>query len=797
MSDYSLTLSSIMERSRIGSSNRKGWKLIHRAVSKNYFPHVKKLCQSLPEEIEAVTTLEGYTPLLVAAYTGAVESFIVLLQAGATDSVISHYNETAVQLAAAHGHSRLLIRMVDTPPFSPARVLQEVCAYLNDRLPLKSGKLVTMLIALAELFNYMQQLTYNSLTEDDYTSTIVVNTIETVLRRVIHEKNVSQATVVCKVIKAITPLLLDQLIDSKILPNILSMVALISNTGVSFHVLTVVSQVVHHAANINDVLMVIGGPLMLINVLKLHVTKETQLIVMECIAHTGRIKEIAESLAKPKILKIFVEMLSTVTDNEVIVSVTDALRALIDGNTTTRDILIRLGVVDEILKALQLHNKFTMEPLMKLLKSLNTGDGVIVKILQKHPEAIPMFMYFAEHSININLQKVSFEILWSIAADNETERRSLATALGPECIVSLLDTGNRDIECLAVQALLPLTKPFHCLQQTIIDVGGIVSLVNTIRINEDEDVRIFALRGLENLSYSLANRPNHIAQRILENIDGVNLLARIASKNYRCSVHAICTLSSFSIKSKTIRNTLLQCNPKLIQDYMLAHKQSDGIPSGTKSRTLCNLAYGCISTQSQMISYGGMLLKSFINQMSVNSHYQNVDSAFQILVLARVFTDSKQSETTLFALKFLIRILRISLADDNTELQIHTTARISSVLTMRAGLMNTLVSLNIVSYAIVMLLGKKQSPRRVAGATLCLLTSSPHAAREILKQCRVNLKLSSRIFMYSCGQKPSMIFIENWRLFCKANSLYNTRYAGRNNTSKWLVIIIVVIYCCC
>ena len=758
-----------MEQLRL--TNRNGWKLIHHTVSKNYFPRVKNICTTHPAELETRSIPEGFTPLLVAASTGALESFNVLLQAGANDSAVSFKGETVVQLAASAGQSQLLMKAMTGQPFTPERVLHELSVHLqNNRVSLNPEHFTNTLTTLAAVLNHLATMPEQCKESEFIVNNRLIETIEVTIKRLlIQGRMILPAIAVCKVIEGITlRVTADKVTDSKILPYLLNMIDVMNNDSVTLHVLTAISQVVYHSSNIDLVLAVIGGPRALVDALEIHTSKELQLVLMDCIAYSSKSKKMSECLVNPDIMKKLVNIFSTGNDSKVYVSTVNALLSLVGNDAGARECLIQIGAVEVILKSLKPIDTLATEPTMKLIRRLCTGDGLVQKIVQKHPKTISIFMNYTKHSMSINIQQMTFEILWSIAAENLAEKRALATALGAECLLSLVELGDREVQVLAVQALLPLTQPFHCLQNKVIEAGAIISLVKTIRNTEEDTTRVCCLRALENLSYQLPNKPNYLAQQVLQDVDGIQLLLRISGRNCYCSEHALCTLASFSLKNKSIRTTLLCSKLQVLQEVLRPHQRTDFAPSETKSRTLCNLAYGCMEMQSQIISHGGMLLSSFINQMSMaDSDFQKVDIAFQVAVLARMFTDSKQSEATLFALKFLVKAVQMSLAEVDVELQMHTTARISGLLLMRAGITDAMVSLHIIPLVIQMLSGTTKGPKSVAAITLCLLTTSPHGSREILKHCRRNPKLSTTMRRYSCGQQPSRYFTENWRVFLR------------------------------
>ena len=769
-------LRKLMEQARLAasSSSRRGWPLIHRSAFKNYFPRVKKLCQSNPDEIETRTSdSEGYTPLHVAALSGSVECFDVLLKAGADDMARSYEGETAIQIAAASGQAHLLLAVMNTNPFTSQRVVEEISENIRTkRMPL--DRVTNSLNALESVITV---LTKQEKYAKDQMGWIMVNTMEIVLERITQERALPTVDPACKVLEVMTPVLAKEILQSKILPTILSLIEMVNDQTATYQALRVVTQVIHHLPDTEEVMRVLGGPLAIFKIVQLHTSKELIVLVMNCITSCGRKSKISRTLAKPSAMRFFVDSVSEAEDTTVLASTTNALLSLVDGCFEARECLLHLGIVEKIVESLKPVNKSDIEPTIRLLGRLCTGDGRVEEILKKYPKAISSFMHFTEHSMSIELQQAAFELLWLIAGDSSIERRALASQLGPECLLSLTELGNNKTQIMAIQVLTPLTQPFHNMQNIVIEAGGVISLVKTIRNNERDDIRVLALQALENLSCRLANKPNYNAQDIFQSVDGVQLLRRLASKNSQCSEYALCSLSAYSVKNRTIRKALIDNYPNILQELLKQFQQHQKVPSQTYSRTLCNLAYGCLDMQSQINSLGGLMIKTFLNQMSVGTQYQRVDNAFQIAVLARIFTDSKQTDSTQFALQYLVQTLKESSATGDSELQMHTTARLSSLIKLRAGIADGLVSLKVVPIVVDMLAGKKEGPRRVAAVTLCLLTTSPHATREILRCYRLNPKLSTRMRQYCHDERPSPYFIESWRSFCKTNSVHTTRYA--------------------
>lgn len=773
-----------MEQLRLASRyKKKGWKLIHYTVSKDYFPRIRKLCQTHPEEMESRTIPEGYTPLLMAAATGAVKSFLVLVQTGANDSARSSQGETAVQLAASSCHSDLLIEIMYVEPYTKERVIVEICDHLLKNISIEH--VTNSLVALVAVMNHVSTIEHDC-------EGILIKTSEKIMERMVREKAIVPAARICEVIEIITPSAVDKVVNSRILLSLMSMKDAIDESSVTLHALQVLSKIVYHSPNIDAVLEIIGGPRAMVRALETHqAVPELQLVLMECIAHSGKSKKMAESLSKPELLNIIVTTLSNTADRRVLVSTAKALLSLTRDCNGLRECFIQTGGISVIMNVLKHSSIDTgIESVLILLKSLCNGDGVVERIVQSHPNAPSAFVRYTVNSADIKLRHTAFEIMWCIAVKNDSERVTLAMTLGPVCLLALIELGNTTTQFLALRALVPLTQPFHHLQPTVIDSGAILSLISIIRSNGDTEMRISCLKILENLSCGLANKPNVVSQEIFQSVNGTQLLLKIGCSNNDCSEHALCTLSSFSLKNKPIKTALLQGSPTLLTKLMFVHQKVDTNPSETESRTLCNLAYGSTETQSRLSGHGGIRLGSFVDRISImDSRHRKVDTAFQIVVLARVFVDTKQSIATVFALKCLIAVLENSLTEGETDLQMHTAGRIGGLLLMRAGIIEALVSMDVVPLFVRMLLGGEAGPTRTAAVTLCILTTSPRASRVIVKCSRTKPQLGPRMMEHNCGHQPSRYFMENWISLYTSRPLFftTTRYRNISAYTKYIV----------
>lgn len=80
------------------------------------------------------------------------------------------------------------------------------------------------------------------------------------------------------------------------------------------------------------------------------------------------------------------------------------------------------------------------------------------------------------------------------------------------------------------------------------------------------------------------------------------------------------------------------------------------IVSNVYTHGMCHLAYNAVSIQSKMVAQGGISIDSFLHIISNASDPSHiVEATFPMIILARVFFDSKPTNTMAFGLKHLMK----------------------------------------------------------------------------------------------------------------------------------------------
>ena len=754
-------------------SNRyKGWSSLHRAAAKNYFPRVKKLTMTVPESIET-TNPQGLTPLQVAAQHGSLESFLVLLRAGADASVLTEEGLTVVQLAARAGQVQFTVRLANEPPFTHTSILAQVCKYIRQLKRICQTYAQTVLILESMIYSMLHK------SSESYHDTLrvledlqIVSLIERILKNSIQEKIVPATICTSKCLMMIVPYFTKQINNSKIPKLLITLTEVVSDPRACYQALSVIAELIEHAPDSYATVSALGGPLALLKILQTHKSHELHIVAMKCIAQGGANPQLAQQFASPEMVEMFMKALKTDHSGSGAATVT-ALHSIIESSYEVRYKYIDEGLVERLLDLLRPFDNALTEPCIMLLWILcdsRSNHRKVEELIKKHQSAISILMFLIEHGMNMQMQQMSLDILWYTAGDSIHEKRALAIVLGPSCLVTLAELSSPRLALTALELLSPVA---YNKQAEVIKAGTILLLVSILKNKNEDSIKILALKTLENLSYGMGLQPNYEAQAALLRIEGVQLLLHIF-RHYHSEevrVQALCTLATYSNKSPSTKRLIFQA---ISLSTLLSPLQSQPhITPINYTQSICYIAFNDMATQSKMIAQGGILVDSFLYLISTGDKQQAMEAAFQMIVLARTFNNAKPSIVTAVGLKLLIKSLRKSIETEDVDLQVKTGLFISGLLRMRAGLAGGLVGLGLIPLLVTLLQGKQEGARNAAAVCMTQLTYYPSALRQLFRWFRAENKLSFRMqqYSYSSGHKPSSNFIEMWNVFCRTHNV--------------------------
>lgn len=764
---------------------KDGMAHIHRAVAQNFHTLVERLLSLDPLSLEAKTQ-DRYkmTPLLVAATYGSTEAFHLLLKREADIYVTTAQGLNAVQCAAAHRHTKLVMSLINDPAIN---IFQDMFELIEMKPDLKE------LLNVLKVLNVILQ-TYIAPDPTSHMSKLyqgkmknchAVNIMAELLKDCTECKTMMNkiATIASQVVSKMCPCILlgVDLLDSSI-PR--SMVEILNTLESSEGCLAIINSLatLSKMYNSGSMLMAsLGAQKTVLKLIKSHQNKMLRYTAMKCIQHSAMQPKQALTMFKIGLLSEMIAVLKMPDiTHELMEATFKTLENMAASGEEIRADIVKLGTVHTITHHFNIKSQNVAVPFISLLRMLCAQKGDTEAVLKQSKTALATLIHMANHSLSSESQYKAFEILWLTAGEDTNERRALASLIGPACLLTILSLASDELQLIVVTALGLIAHSLYGMQDEIANNGGVISLLKVVRLASN-NVLLEALKILENLCYRLAMKPNKVIQASIENENGIQLLLRMAEvDNFTIRIQAMATVAAASIGELKIKLTILQHSGFTgIINFL---KMPESIRTNFLQvicRTLTYLAYNSPEVQKKIAKASRLPLSPFREMSQSPDIGVRSEAAFQMIVLGHTF-ETKQNPTMIVAISIrqLIDELDVSIESGDVDTQVQVCSLMCNLLHMRAGIVNGFLALDIVPLLLHVLLSQYEHCRCTSAIALSYITHNSKGAREILGYCRKNPKLFKRLKTYSKGYKLHPDFLENWDHF------QSTHLSGKSATLR-------------
>ena len=761
--------------------SKDGMAHIHRAVAQNFHTLVERILSLDPSSLEAETQdRHKMTPLLVAAVYGSTEAFHLLLKREADIYVTTAKGYNAVQCAAAHRHTKLVMSLINDPAIN---IFQDIFDLFRMKPDLKA--LLNVLKVLDVILQTFVAPDPNSHMSKLYQGKMkncqAVSTMALVLKDCTRcEAMMDQiATTACHVVSKMCPCILlgGNLLASSV-PR--TMVEILNTLKSSEGCLAIINSLatLSKMYNSGSTLMAkLGAQKTVLKLIKTHQNKTLRFAAMTCIQHSAMRPRQAQTMFKINLLPEMIAVLKMPEiTHELMEATFKALENMALAGEEIRVDIVKLGAIQIITEHFNIKSQNIAVPFISLLRTLCGQRGDTEAVLKQSKVALATLIHMANHSLSSDTQYKAFEILWLTAGEDVNERRALSSLIGPAYLLTILSLASDKLQLIVVTALGLIAHPLYGLQDEIASKGGVISLLKVLRLASD-DVQLEALKTLENLCYRLAMKPNKAIQASIVNENGIQLLLRLAEVgNFTTKLQAMATVAAASIGELKIKQTILQQSGFT---GIIAFLKMPNAAKKTYLRIICRaltyLAYNSPDVQKRIVKITRLSLNPFRERSQSPDIGIRSEAAFQMIVLGHMF--ETQHNTTMIvatSIRQLTDELEISIESGDVDTQVQVCSLMCNLLHMRAGIINGFLALDVVPLLCHILLSQYKHCRCTSAIALSYITHNLKGAREILGYCRKNPKLFKKLKFYSKGYKLHPDFLESWEHF------QNTHMSGKS-----------------
>ena len=754
---------------------KDGMAHIHRAVAQNFHTMVERLLSLDPAALEAKTQDKlKMTPLLVAATYGSTEAFHLLLKREADIYVTTTQGYNAVQCAAAHRHTKLVMSLINDPAIN---IFHDMFEFIRRKPDFK------------ELLNVLKVLdvvleTYVSKSPTSHMSRLyqgkmkncqAVSIMAELLEHCAECRSMMErvGTISCLVVSKMCPCILlgGDLLDSSVPQSMVTILNLLESSEGCLAIIESLGMLSKMYNSGSTLMASLGAQKTVMKLINTHENKELKQAAMSCIMFSAMRPRQAMTMYRANLLPDIVNVLKMPNITQELMETTIKTlenMALVDDEIRSK--IVELETIQIIIKHFNLRSQQVAALFIALLGTLYVQKGDIEEILKQSKEALATLIHMANHSLSSESQYKAFEILWLTAGDDVNETRALASLIGPSCLLTILSLASDELQLIVVTALKLISHPLYGMQGEIADKGGVIALLKIIRLGSAKVV-LEALKALELLCYRLAMKPNKNIQSSIAAENGIQLLLRaIDMGNFTTKIQAMSTVAAASIGDVKVKMAILH-HSTVSLDTIIKHLKTPPKKAKMTSltvvcRALTYLAYNSPEVQKKIVEVSRLPLMPFREMAASMETSICSEAAFQMIVLGHVF-ESSQNPTLIVAtsIRQLTDELETSIHTGDVDTQVHVCSLLCNLFHMRAGIINGFLALDVVPLLFEVLQSPYEHCRCTSAIALSYITHNSKGSRQVIQYCRKIPKCFKRLKKYSKGYPLHPDFVENWKHF--------------------------------
>ena len=353
--------------------------------------------------------------------------------------------------------------------------------------------------------------------------------------------------------------------------------------------------------------------------------------------------------------------------------------------------------------------------------------------------------------------------LWSVAGTTVANQRHVASLIGIDMLIQLLNLRNERLAIVASQAIHALSSGPAAFRHRIGESGGVLPLVRLLKPqdNSSRAVLINVARTLVSLCVGPANTPHTENQNTIAAGRGVIYLVELMDKHSDLLVraNAAWVLSCISLGNMPVQQSVVTCiDFDFVSILRMLRSKSDEVCL-CAGMALAMFAYNSLTHQKAIRDVGGIHYSLFERFLQSEQETHRGYAAFQTVILAKVLKGPGELKVTIRGLETLISLLY----SKSEESQIVSADCLASLAHTRAGISAAITAAG----GVKLLLKKLGSPVEAISASaataLGYLTFNRTAAREMMTAMRTDPRLYDVFHRHTIHGKVSPEFVENWQ----------------------------------
>ena len=261
---------------------------------------------------------------------------------------------------------------------------------------------------------------------------------------------------------------------------------------------------------------------------------------------------------------------------------------------------------------------------------------------------------------NAEVKVCGASALWAIAGSHIESRRHIANFMGIDTLVDLMALRDQKLEYVCSEAIGTLATELGDNQSKIIELGGILPLVEVLVSQTSEQVYLSILHTLGSLLTKPGLVPNTVLQKAIVDARGMTILTALVMSPVAevIRVKAACTLAKLVLHNPENERKLSQQSVEFSYFSLLKLLGSSEI----EVRLLAGYAlsifvYNNPKKLDLLKSQGNINISNFNSLLCSNDEIHQAHAAFQLVILSKLLIGLKDVEASIHGIKLLVQLM--------------------------------------------------------------------------------------------------------------------------------------------
>ena len=743
--------------------DNEGWSHVHHAAFSGYQKSISRFVRSNRDQLDLLTK-DGKrnTPLLLACSNGQVEVVRFLVELGANIVAFNATGLGVIELSAFSGHLHVLeyflelnspeinvymslVRALDNVKGTPLQIaalrsLTELSTPKRLESVLSSGSVEAVVKILAMPANE-DNVIINSLLFFDRVIDVKVEVYdlirqEHVIKALVGQLNSENRQIYSLGVKIIAQLAVGHPVTVERVTN---------NDGIDAFVKIL-------EKNMSD-------SSLLLNVLKtLSSFCEVRLKTQDVFA------------AVENSFGVLICLLKECKRRKVLSCVCRTIALLVKGNERNQDLFVNQDGISSLRQILVKTRSHDAKMAAVLAIKAIAHDGTIAnqELLRRLGCVKVLITMLREGPRHDEVRQLLGEALWAIAGTEISQKYFIAKNIGINILIEFLKTSNHSLNFIGSTSLVVLAEDIHTKQDEIVAASATQFMIRLIGKDKTPEQTVLSIfRTLRAICIQTGFRPHVKGQGVIVADGGIKFLVRflVHSRKPVAQAEAAYTLACVALGNHDTNAAVVDMlDFSRLTDLMLhGNKDSQLIVA----HALALFAFNNTHNQKLIASSGEILYSMFKQPLDSGDCETQAKTAFQVVVLSRIFPDEDQATTSAAGIQKLVTLLQ----QDNEDLQAMCSNFIAGLSHTRPGIPAAFVSICAVQILAGLLTSQSERVRCCSAIALGYLSFDKSGQRQLLNLCRSQPHLYRILCSYAKNVKLSQEFIERWKHYHRLSCL--------------------------